>query len=120
MKNNITYIIAFLLISVVATAQIDRSKMPKSGPVPTINLGKPNSFKLGNGLTVLVVENKKLPRVSASLSLDNPPNAEGDKAGIASIVSQIMGKGTKNISKDAFNEEVDFLGAYLDVGVNGG
>ena len=67
-----------------------------------------------------MVENKKLPRVSVSLSLDNPPNAEGDKAGIASIVSQIMGKGTKNISKDAFNEEVDFLGAYLDVGVNGG
>ncbi|MEW7278742.1 insulinase family protein [Aquimarina sp. 2201CG1-2-11] len=120
MKNNITYIIAFLLISVVATAQIDRSKMPKSGPVPTINLGKPNTFKMSNGLTVLVVENKKLPRVSVSLSLDNPPNAEGDKAGIASIVSQIMGKGTKNISKDVFNEEVDFLGAYLDVGVTSG
>ncbi len=120
MKKNITFIIAFLLIAVSAQAQIDRSKMPKSGPTPVINLGEPYTFKMGNGLTVLVVENKKLPRITVSLSLDNPPNAEGDKAGIEGIVSQMMGKGTKNISKDAFNEEVDFLGAGINVGVSGG
>ncbi len=120
MKKNIIFTFAFLLIAISVTAQIDRSKMPTSGPTPTISLGEPTTFKLGNGLTVLVVENKKLPRVSISLSLDNPPNAEGEKAGIGSIVSQIMGKGTKNISKDAFNEEIDFLGAFLSVNVSGG
>ncbi len=120
MKKNISFIIAFLLTTMFVTAQIDRSVMPKSGPTPTINLGEPHTFQMGNGLTILVVENKKLPRVSVSLSLDNPPNSEGDKAGTSSIVSQIMGKGTKTITKDAFNEEVDFLGAYLDTGVDGG
>ncbi|WP_299182641.1 pitrilysin family protein [uncultured Aquimarina sp.] len=120
MKKNITFIIAFLLVAISAQAQIDRSKMPKSGPTPVINLGEPYTFKMGNGLTVLVVENKKLPRITVSLSLDNPPNAEGDKAGIEGIVSQIMGKGTKDISKDAFNEEVDFLGAFINTGASGG
>ncbi|WP_299435179.1 pitrilysin family protein [uncultured Aquimarina sp.] len=120
MKKNITFIIAFLLIAISAQAQIDRSKMPKSGPTPVINLGEPFTFKMGNGLTVLVVENKKLPRITVSLSLDNPPNTEGDKAGIEGVVSQMMGKGTKSISKDAFNEEVDFLGAFINTGVSGG
>ena len=103
-----------------AEAQIDRSKIPTSGPTPTINLGTPTTFTIGNGLTVLVVENKKLPKIAVSLSLDNPPNPEGDKAGIQSIVSQMMGKGTKNIAKDVFNEEIDFLGASLSINANGG
>ena len=120
MKKNIIYLVAFLLTVISANAQIDRSKMPKSGPTPTINLGEPFTFKMGNGLTVLVVENHKLPRVSVSLSLDNPPNAEGEKAGISAITSGMMGKGTKSIDKDTFNEEVDFLGASLDIGTQGG
>ncbi|GAA0712981.1 hypothetical protein GCM10009430_04100 [Aquimarina litoralis] len=120
MKKHIIFIIAFVLVAVSAQAQIDRSKMPKSGPTPVINLGEPYTFKMGNGLTVLVVENKKLPRITVSLSLDNPPNAEGEKAGIEAIASEMIGKGTKNISKDAFNEEVDFLGAFVNVGASGG
>ncbi|MBW1295244.1 M16 family metallopeptidase [Aquimarina litoralis] len=120
MKKHIIFIIAFVLIAVSAQAQIDRSKMPKSGPTPVIKLGEPYTFKMGNGLTVLVVENKKLPRITVSLSLDNPPNAEGNKAGIEAIASEMMGKGTKNISKDVFNEEVDFLGAFVNVGASGG
>ncbi|WP_109302265.1 pitrilysin family protein [Aquimarina sp. AU474] len=120
MKKNIIFIVAFLWVAISAQAQIDRSKMPKSGPTPTINLGEPFTFEMGNGLTVLVVENNKLPRVSISLSLDNPPNAEGKKAGISAVVSGMMGKGTKKINKDVFNEEVDFIGASLTVGINGG
>ena len=66
-------------------AQIDRSKMPDAGPAPKINLDKAEQFKLGNGLTVLVVENHKLPRVSIQLDIDNPPIFEGDKAGVAAL-----------------------------------
>ena len=61
--------IAFMAVSVNAQVQIP---MPKPGPAPTVNLGKSNEFKLKNGLTVIVVENHKLPRVSATLTIDNP------------------------------------------------
>ena len=49
------------------TTVLDRSIRPKAGPAPTININKPQSFVLKNGLKVLVVENHKLPKVTASL-----------------------------------------------------
>ncbi|GAB1308160.1 hypothetical protein KH5_08430 [Urechidicola sp. KH5] len=116
-------LIAFVgiaLISLGAHAQLDRTKMPKAGPEPTINLEKPDEFKLKNGISVMVVENNKLPRVSYQLSIDNKPYLEGEKAGVLSILSAMLGNGTTSISKDAFNEEVDFLGANISFSSSGG
>jgi len=113
------YILAILLSLFVAGvhAQIDRSKQPKPGPAPEINLKEPAGFSLSNGLKVMVVENHKLPRVRIQLSLDNPPILQGDKAGVSDLTSSMLGKGSKNIPMDDFYEEVDFLGANINVGV---
>ena len=97
-------------------AQIDRSVQPKPGPAPKVNIGKPTTFTLKNGLTVMIVENHKLPRVSATLTIDNPLIVEGEKAGVTSLVSALLGSGCTSISKDDFNEEVDYLGASLNFG----
>jgi predicted Zn-dependent peptidase len=96
----------------------DRSQ-PKPGPAPTINIKKPVSFVLPNGLKVLVVEDHKLPRVSFNLSIDNAPYAEGDKKGVDELTGSLIGNGSKTITKDAFNEEVDFLGADINFSTNG-
>ena len=106
------YIAASLFLTITMQAQ-DRPQ-PKAGPAPTININKPQSFVLKNGLKVLVVENHKLPRVSFNLTLDNPPYAEGTKKGVSDILSSMIGNGTQNISKNAFNEEIDFLGANIN------
>lgn len=108
------------LIAFGAQAQLDRSAMPKPGPEPEINLKKPQEFKLKNGITVMLVENNKLPRVSYQLSIDNMPYVEGEKAGVLSILSSMLGNGTTSISKDEFNEEVDFLGANISFSSSGG
>lgn len=118
MKNTYILLAAFFTI-IAAQAQIDRSVMPKPGPAPEINLGEPESFNLNNGLKVLVVENHKLPRVSIQLSIDNPPILEGEKAGVSSLTGSLLGKGSKNIGKDEFNEEIDFLGASLNFSSQG-
>ena len=119
MKNNLSiYIIAFLM-GFSAIAQVDRSKMPEPGPAPKISLEKPKEFKLNNGLTVMVVENHKLPRVSYSLDIDNKPVTTGEKAGVESLIGAMMGNGTESIAKDDFNEEVDFLGARINFGSSG-
>ena len=104
------------LTAVSLHAQIDRTSMPAAGPAPSINLEEPTRFELKNGLTVMVVENHKLPRVSIQLSIDNPPALEGDKAGVSSLAAGLMGNGSTSISKDDFNEEVDFLGANISFG----
>lgn len=120
LQSKIALFLGLAFLTLGANAQLDRSQMPKPGPEPTINLEKPNEFKLKNGITVLVVENNKLPRVSYQLSIDNKPYKEGDKAGVASILSSMLGNGTTSISKDKFNEEVDFLGANINFGSSGG
>ena len=99
-------------------AQTDR-KQPKPGPAPTVNVGKPQRFTLPNGLKVMVVENNKLPRVSFNLQIDNTPFAEGNKKGIDDLTSAMMGKGSKTVTKDAFNEEIDFIGANINFSSDG-
>ncbi|MFL2643835.1 MAG: insulinase family protein [Flavobacteriales bacterium] len=120
MKRRIILLISALIISINVNAQLDRSIQPKGGPTPKIKLEKPQEFKLKNGVKVLVVENHKLPRVAYSLSIDNRPIIEGDKAGVTSLLGSILGNGTTTISKDEFNEEIDFLGASLNIGFSGG
>ncbi len=115
MKLNIITVFIACFLTTVSFAQVDRSKQPEPGPAPKINLGQPDEFTLDNGLKVLVVENHKLPRVSASLIIDNTPHAE-EKPATAALVSALLGTGTENISKDEFNEEIDFLGANISFG----
>lgn len=105
----------FLFESVVA----QNNAQPKAGPAPKINITKPTSFQLKNGLKVLVVEDHKLPRVSYSLSIDNAPNLKGSKKGISELTGALIGSGSNKISKTAFNEEVDFLGATVAFSIDG-
>ena len=95
---------------------IDRSKQPSLGPSPTIKLRKPKMFELHNGLKVLVVENHKLPKVSISLKIDNKPHTKGNIKGVENLMGTLLGNGSKNISREAFTEEIDFLGARIGFG----
>lgn len=120
MKKQFTYIAAaFLFAGMVSAQKIDLNAMPKPGPTPAINIAKPKTFQLSNGLTVMVVENNKLPRVSASLSMDRPPYYEGAVVGASEIMAEQFENGTTNMSKDAFNKKVDYLGANLNFSSNG-
>ena len=120
MKNSILLILTILLASAGSYAQIDRSKQPEPGPAPIINMERPIEFSLDNGLNVLIVENHKLPRVSISLFFDRTPFLMKEKAGVTSLLGSMLGNGTQTISKDDFNEEIDFLGADLSFGFDGG
>ncbi|WP_027379249.1 M16 family metallopeptidase [Chryseobacterium daeguense] len=120
MKKQLTYIAAaFFFAGMVSAQKIDLNAMPKPGPTPAINIAKPKTFQLKNGLTVMVVENNKLPRVSASLSMDRAPYYEGSVVGVSEIMAEQFENGTTNMSKDAFNKKVDYLGANLGFSSNG-
>ncbi|MGB5317854.1 M16 family metallopeptidase, partial [Eudoraea sp.] len=118
MKIFYTIILSSIMLSSIQ-AQVDRSIMPAPGPSPEINLEEPQQFVLNNGLKVMVVENHKLPRVSIQLAIDNPPFAEGEKAGVTSLTGSLLGNGSKTISKNDFIEEVDYLGATISFSLQG-
>lgn len=116
MKKYISLFILGLFAFSSATAQIDRSKQPQPGPAPTVNLSEPRTFTMENGMTVLIVEDNKLPSVRFQLLIDNPIHASGDKTGVESLFSAMMGNGTTTISKDDFNEEIDYMGVSIFFG----
>jgi predicted Zn-dependent peptidase len=110
------YIIALALITMSGLAQVDRSKLPVPAPAKEIEIGNYEKFTLKNGLQVIIAENNKLPTVAWTLSIDSGPITEGDKAGLAGMFGQVMRAGTTKMSKEMLDEEIDFMGANLNVG----
>ena len=121
MKKVIIVAISFVLLQQgFAQIKIDRSKKPASGPAPVVSIKDPVIFTLANGMTVLVVENHKFPKVNASLSIDAGPIAEGKKAGLVDLMGQMLGEGTTTMPKDKFDESVDLIGAQVSLSAGGG
>lgn len=103
-----------------AQVKVDRSEKPAAGPAPAISIKDPVIFTLPNGMTVLVVENHKFPKVSASLNIDAGPILEGKRAGLVNLMGQMLGEGTTNMPKDKFDEAVDIIGAEVSLYASGG
>ena len=116
MKNIHTFLI-FLFLTGIMQAQ--NRPQPKPGNSPVVNIKKPQTFVLENGMKVLIVENHKLPRVSFNLTLDNAPFTEGNKKGVDELTSSLIGNGSKKTTKEAFNEEIDFYGANINFSSQG-
>jgi zinc protease len=111
-------LISFIAIGAalsVGAQQLDRSMKPKPGPAPEIKLGKTESFSLANGMKVFVVENHKLPVVTANIILDIKPALEGEMAGYSDLMSELLLAGTKTRSKDKLNQEIDQIGAKFSI-----
>ena len=122
--NRITSLLIAVAIAVPCSlfAQVDRSAAPEPGPAPEIVLGDYTVDKLANGLTLIVVENHKLPRVSYRLTLDVDPIFEGARAGYTSMAGSLMRSGTATRTKAEIDEAVDRIGASFGTsgfGMNG-
>jgi len=96
-----------------------RAQAPSAGEAPKIQIGKAETFKLENGLTVIVVENHKLPKVNFQIFVNNDPVLEKEASGYVSMMGQMLGAGTKIRSKAQINSEIDFIGASLNTSANG-
>jgi predicted Zn-dependent peptidase len=107
-KILIVFIAVFPLF---VTAQIDRSKQPVPGKAPGINIKDSEVFKTDNGITVILSENHKLPRVSFDLVMGSDPRI--GKAGLSEMAGSLIMSGTSNRTKDQLDKEVDYIGASL-------
>ena len=113
-------IAAFSLQQTIAQVKIDRSQKPKAGPAPVVSIADPVIFTLPNGITILVVENHKLPRVRANFYIDAGPVTEGKKAGMLQLMGEMLEEGTTNKPKAVFDQEVDIIGATVNLSSTGG
>ncbi|SDC13622.1 insulinase family protein [Niabella drilacis] len=120
MKKYILIAASAILMQPVIAQKIDRTHAPKAGPAPVIKINDPATFTLPNGITVLVVENKKVPKISATYSIDAGPITEGSKAGVTELMGAMLNEGTQKHTKAQFDEAVDQMGADVSLNSGGG
>lgn len=125
MKYRLFFWVSWMLVASIPMAALRaqnedfRKHPPKPGPAPIIQMGDYEQFTLPNGLTVIVVENHKIPRVSFQVFVDVPPHVEAEKAGTAELAGQLLKMGTTQRTKAEIDEAVDFIGASLSTSANG-
>ncbi len=93
--------------------QVDRSIVPMPGKAPSINIKDSEVFKTANGMTVVLSENHKLPRVTFDLVMGSGPALEGNKAGLSYIAGELVMSGTSTMSKDELDAKIGYIGATL-------
>ncbi len=101
------------MIPFLGFSQIDRSVRPTAGPAPQINIKDSKVFKTDNGITVLLSENHKIPKVSFSLMMGRDPVLENEKTGLSEMMGSLIMSGTKTKTKDELDGEIDYIGASI-------
>jgi len=108
-------IVAALLSAAFGTAGAQYPTEPPP-PMPLTRLGFPpfREARLGSGLVVVLVENRKLPVVSIQLSI--PTGSVHDaagKQGVATMVADLLTKGTATRSADEIAAAIEGVGGSL-------
>lgn len=95
-----------------------KNRAPAAREMLRVKIPKPTEAKLKNGLTVLILEDRRSPSVTVQLdiggagALFEPP----DMAGLANTTAQMLREGTQSRTSIQIAEEVDRLGATLGAG----
>lgn len=91
------------------------NRAPVNKEVLRVQLPRPEVVHLPNGLTVLLLENHKLPTISYSLWIKPGQLADpADLSGLGGFTAEMLKEGTANRSSDQIASQVDSLGASLD------
>ena len=102
--------------------QLDRSVPPVPGKPKDINFPKFFETVTSSGITVLVIEDRKLPLVTARFVFKQGAYSDTifgkEKAGLGSITAEMLTKGTSQRSATQIAEQADFLGATLSTGAD--
>jgi predicted Zn-dependent peptidase len=106
-------ILAGIIIPNLLFGQLDRSVRPQPAKASTIDIKDSEVFTTSNGITVILSENHKLPRVSFDLFMGADPKIENTKAGLSQMAGSLIMSGTANRSKDQLDKEVDYIGASI-------
>jgi len=94
-----------------------KNKAPVSKDILKVKLPRATEATLSNGLTVLIIEDHRLPLVSIQYSIggSGPIFEPTAMVGLARITAQMMTEGTKTRDSLRISQDVERLGAELSV-----
>jgi zinc protease len=93
-----------------------QAKQAPPAPLPPrpLQLPKPTSYKLSNGLTVILLEDHRVPFVTFQLGIKAGNSADPkDLPGVASITADMLTEGTTTRSAKQIANDTDRIGAAM-------
>lgn len=107
-------ILVLMLISICAVmnmqAKENKDQKPTAMPAKEFNFPKYETVTLKNGMKVFVVEDKQQPTVNFRIMFKGGTSVEGDKTGVADLMTGMLTKGAGNRSALDIAELIDGLG----------
>lgn len=107
-------IFKMLLTSVILTTLTGFSSATNAAD---FTLPKYEKMVLGNGLTVYLMKQDEVPLVDVVAIVKAGAVSDG-KAGLAQMAASNLLLGTKSLSREAFQEKLDFIGAQTSTGAD--
>lgn len=97
-----------------------KGKAPVSNDILKVKLPKPQEADLPNGLHLMVLEDRRLPRVAFQVII---PGAGGyfdppTMIGLSTYTAQMMREGTKTMSSQQLSQDLETMSASVNVGGN--
>ncbi|HCA44013.1 MAG TPA: hypothetical protein DEP28_12270 [Bacteroidetes bacterium] len=98
--------------------ELDRSKPPKSKLSKDVSF--PGYFETvtSNGIEVIVIEDNSLPVVSVRFVYKSGSYSDNNLPGLSSFTTDMLSKGTDEMSATEIAEKIDFYGASLSYGTD--
>lgn len=97
-------------------SNFDRSLEPTQGPAPALNIPTSWNAELANGMKVYGIQQGEIPTVNFSLILDGGHLLDDmNKNGVANLMTDIMMEGTANKTPQELEEEIEMLGANINM-----
>ncbi|MAO07518.1 MAG: peptidase M16 [Alteromonas sp.] len=97
-------------------SNFDRSKEPEQGPAPELSIPTTWTAELSNGIKVYGIEQNEIPTVNFSLVIEGGHLLDDkNKNGVANLMTDIMMEGTANKTPEELEEEIELLGASINM-----
>jgi len=108
--------LACAAIWIAAAQPVDRTKPPATPPIPSYKLPPVHQSKLGNGLTVEMVEDARFPLVTVRLVFPEAGSKTdpAELAGLAEASATLLKEGTRTRASRQIAEELAAIGGTLD------
>jgi zinc protease len=97
-------------------SKIDRSVAPVPGPDPSVPLPAVWKSEAGNSMKIYGIEQHELPLVTYSIIIQGGHILDDiSKPGVARFTAQMLNEGTKNKTPEELEEEIQLLGATINI-----
>tara|TARA_B100000809_G_scaffold266822_1_gene331926 strand:+ start:4111 stop:6987 length:2877 start_codon:yes stop_codon:yes gene_type:complete len=97
-------------------SNFDRSVEPSQGTSPKLNIPSSWTATLENGMKVYGIEQNEIPTVNFSLVMEGGHLLDDmNKNGVANLMTDIMMEGTANKTPQELEEEIEMLGARINM-----